>query len=181
MELNGQLHAPVALSQGKQHPVPIGRGPERRVGRYEEQKHLTRPGNRTLAVKPVARRYTDWAITALHHARFEIQGTVFLLVRCTIMAASLQLKKYHNYSILYEIRIITKYGYILDTVSGSVKAVRHVTPNILATADNCICIFVTLFWLLNDRNSLPCCTAAWDNNALRRHIICHYYNSNSMK
>jgi hypothetical protein len=37
-------------------------GPQSWPGRYAEEKNLAPAGNRTPAVQPVARRYTDWVI-----------------------------------------------------------------------------------------------------------------------
>jgi hypothetical protein len=69
MELNGQLHAPATLHPGKESRYPLDRrlgGPQTRSWRYGEDKNLTRAGNQTPAVQPVARRYTGWAIQALN-------------------------------------------------------------------------------------------------------------------
>jgi hypothetical protein len=65
MEVIGQLHAPADSFLGKiiRYPLDSGLGePQRRSGRYGEDKNLVPTGNRTPAVQPVARRYTDWAI-----------------------------------------------------------------------------------------------------------------------
>jgi hypothetical protein len=63
MELSGQLHAPVALPPGKQPPVrtesEVGSEPVWTL--WSGQKSLSASGNRTPAVQPLARRYTDWA------------------------------------------------------------------------------------------------------------------------
>jgi hypothetical protein len=59
---SGQLHASTALPPGKagQGNRRLG-GPQSRSGRYGEEKNLVAAGNRSPAVQPVARRYTDWA------------------------------------------------------------------------------------------------------------------------
>jgi hypothetical protein len=57
MEVSGQLHAPVALLQGKSPRYALDRrlgGPQSRPGHYREEKILAPVGNRTPAVQPVA-------------------------------------------------------------------------------------------------------------------------------
>jgi hypothetical protein len=56
MEVNGQLHAPAALSPGKMRRHPLGRrlgGPQRRSGRRREEKILD-PTPRPSSPYPVA-------------------------------------------------------------------------------------------------------------------------------
>jgi hypothetical protein len=63
MEVSGQFHAPVALTQGKEPPVPIrqesGWPPQPIWTLLRREKSLSLAGIRTLAVQPVASRYTD--------------------------------------------------------------------------------------------------------------------------
>jgi hypothetical protein len=59
---SGQLHATAGLPSGKEPPYPLRRrlgGPQIRSGRCGEKKNLAPIGNRSRAVQPVARRYTD--------------------------------------------------------------------------------------------------------------------------
>jgi hypothetical protein len=63
MQLSGQSHGPVALSPGKEPPVPIGQevgwlGP--RAGLNVVRKK--RSPSRGSAFQPIARHYTDWVI-----------------------------------------------------------------------------------------------------------------------
>jgi hypothetical protein len=60
MKVSGELHAPGALPPEKEAPVDsrLG-GPQSRSGRYGEEKSHAPARNRTPAVQPVARRYTD--------------------------------------------------------------------------------------------------------------------------
>jgi hypothetical protein len=63
LEVSGQLHAPAALSPGKEPPVPIG--PQSRSGRRREKFLPYRDSNSNPSVvQPVASRYTDCAIPA---------------------------------------------------------------------------------------------------------------------
>jgi hypothetical protein len=55
-EFTGQLHAPAALQQGKEPPVP---GHRAGLDAAEKGNCLSPVGNRTPAVQLVARRYTD--------------------------------------------------------------------------------------------------------------------------
>jgi hypothetical protein len=59
MEVSGQLHAPVALLPGKDPLVPIGKEAGWTPEQWSIVKSLVPAGNQTLAVQPVARRYTD--------------------------------------------------------------------------------------------------------------------------
>jgi hypothetical protein len=62
MEVSGQLHIQAALTTGKVPPVPAVQEGGWTAERFElrgEEKNLTPAGNRTPAVKPVARPYTD--------------------------------------------------------------------------------------------------------------------------
>jgi hypothetical protein len=62
MEVSGQLHAPAALPQGNHPRYPLDRrlsGSQSLSGRFGEETNLAPAGNRTPAVQPVARRYTD--------------------------------------------------------------------------------------------------------------------------
>jgi hypothetical protein len=65
MEVSGQLHAPAALSPGKESLVPIGQeagGPQSRSGQGGEEKIPSprRESNtRTPIVQPLAQHYTD--------------------------------------------------------------------------------------------------------------------------
>ena len=64
MGVGGQRHALVALPQGKTR-YPLYRrlgGPQDRSGRV--RKTLSPPGFDPRTAKPVASRYTDWAIPA---------------------------------------------------------------------------------------------------------------------
>jgi hypothetical protein len=61
MEVSGEVHVPVALPPEKEARYPLDRrldGPQSRSGRSKE-KNLVRDENRTPAVQPVARPYTD--------------------------------------------------------------------------------------------------------------------------
>jgi hypothetical protein len=63
MEVSDQFHAPAALPQGKSPWYPLDRGlggPQSRSGRGEEKNSHPPQG-----IQPVAKRYTDLAITAL--------------------------------------------------------------------------------------------------------------------
>jgi hypothetical protein len=65
MEVDGQLHAPIALPLGKSPRYTLDRklsGPRSRLELYGEETNLASAGKQTLAIQPVARRYTDWAI-----------------------------------------------------------------------------------------------------------------------
>jgi hypothetical protein len=53
-EVSGQLHALAALPPGEQ--------PQSRSGRYGSENIFAPAGNLTHAYRPLARRYTDWAI-----------------------------------------------------------------------------------------------------------------------
>jgi hypothetical protein len=68
MMVNGQLHAPAALSPGEDPPVPIGQeaglAPEPFWTLWRREKFLDPAGERTSAFQPVDRRYTNWAIPA---------------------------------------------------------------------------------------------------------------------
>jgi hypothetical protein len=70
MEVNGQLHAPAALPPGKEPLYPLDRrlgGPQSHSGRGGEEKNSQPPPgieHGSPIVRPVAQRYTDWAITA---------------------------------------------------------------------------------------------------------------------
>jgi hypothetical protein len=61
--MNGQLHAPAALSPRKQLPVPIeqdaGLASESLWTLWSREKLIASVGNRTLAVQYVVRRYAD--------------------------------------------------------------------------------------------------------------------------
>jgi hypothetical protein len=60
--LEVQLHAPTLYPRGNCPPYPLDRRLGRlqsRSGRYGEKKNLALAENRTVAVQPVARRYTD--------------------------------------------------------------------------------------------------------------------------
>jgi hypothetical protein len=65
LEVSGQLHAPAALSPGKEPPVPIGQeagwAPRAGLDDVEKRKFLTLPG---LELRPVASHYTYCAIPA---------------------------------------------------------------------------------------------------------------------
>jgi hypothetical protein len=69
MEVSCQFHAPAALPPGKEPPVPIGYeagwAPEP-VWMLWRRENFWTAGNRTRAVQPVARRYTDLAIQILN-------------------------------------------------------------------------------------------------------------------
>jgi hypothetical protein len=65
--VSGQLHAPAALPRGKNPRYPFNRtigGTQSRGRRSGEEKSLTSAENRTPAVQPLARHYTDWFILA---------------------------------------------------------------------------------------------------------------------
>jgi hypothetical protein len=56
MEVGGQLHAPAPLPSGKEPPpYPF----QSRSGCHGEEKNPDPAANRTPAVQPVVRRYTD--------------------------------------------------------------------------------------------------------------------------
>jgi hypothetical protein len=62
MEVVGQIHAPAALSPEKEPPVPIGYEAgwaSEPVWTLWRRETSCTAGNRTWAVQPVARRYTD--------------------------------------------------------------------------------------------------------------------------
>jgi hypothetical protein len=57
MGVSSQFHAPIALSRGKQLPVPIGEAgwaPEPVWTLWRKEKSLTPLGNQTVAVQPAA-------------------------------------------------------------------------------------------------------------------------------
>jgi hypothetical protein len=62
MEVNGQLHAPVALPQGKNPSYPLDKklgGPQSPSGLGGEEKNCQPlPGLETPIIQPVAQRYT---------------------------------------------------------------------------------------------------------------------------
>jgi hypothetical protein len=63
----GQLHAPAALPPGKEPRYQLDRrlgGPQSWSGRRGEEKILHPTGTRTPTPRPVASRYTDYAIPA---------------------------------------------------------------------------------------------------------------------
>jgi hypothetical protein len=67
MEVSGQLHAPVALPQGKSPWYPLDRrlgGPQSRSGRGGLEKN-SQPPQGIEPQNPAAQRYTEWAVTAL--------------------------------------------------------------------------------------------------------------------
>jgi hypothetical protein len=67
MRMDGQRQAPAALTPGKTR-YPLYRrlgGPQGRSGRVRKVSHPPVFDPRT--VQPVASRYTDWPIPALHH------------------------------------------------------------------------------------------------------------------
>jgi hypothetical protein len=65
MKVSDQFHAPAALTPGIEPPVPIGQeagwAPESAWTLWRREKSSI-AGNRTRAVQPVVRRYTDCAI-----------------------------------------------------------------------------------------------------------------------
>jgi hypothetical protein len=68
MEVSDQLHAPVALTLGKDPLILIGweaGGPQNRSGRCGEEKILTPVGNWIPYVQSIARPSTDWIIADL--------------------------------------------------------------------------------------------------------------------
>jgi hypothetical protein len=69
MEVNGQLHAPAALSL-EESPVPTGQEAEWASGPvwmlWRREKSSAPTGNRTLDVQPLAHHYSDSAILAPH-------------------------------------------------------------------------------------------------------------------
>jgi hypothetical protein len=70
MEVSDQLHAPAALSPGKEPLVRIGgwMGPRAVLDAVVKRKIPTprrESSPRTPIIQPVAQRYTDWAIMAL--------------------------------------------------------------------------------------------------------------------
>jgi hypothetical protein len=78
MEVSGQLHAPAALTRGEEPRYPLDRwpgGPQSRSGRCAEEKNLASAGNRTPAVQPVDRCYTDCAISVWYN--FPIFHTIY--------------------------------------------------------------------------------------------------------
>jgi hypothetical protein len=65
MEVSGQLHAPAALPPEEMPRYQLDRRlgePQSPSGRCGEEKSLAPVRIITLAVQPIARRYTDWAI-----------------------------------------------------------------------------------------------------------------------
>jgi hypothetical protein len=71
LDVSAQLHAPVALSPGKEPPVPTeqeaGWATELVPRLWRGEQSLTLAGNRTSAIQRVGRRYTDRAIPAPIH------------------------------------------------------------------------------------------------------------------
>jgi hypothetical protein len=61
MEASGQLHALAALHPGKELPVLIRQEVGPLCMLWSREKFLAFTGNRTPAVRPVARRYIDYA------------------------------------------------------------------------------------------------------------------------
>jgi hypothetical protein len=68
MEVSGQLRVPIALPPAKEPPIPIGFEarwvPQPAWTLWNREKYFLPAGNWTPAVQPIARRYTDLAISA---------------------------------------------------------------------------------------------------------------------
>jgi hypothetical protein len=68
MEMSGQLHASAALPSGKMFPMAVeqeaGWAPEPVWTLQSREKCLSCAWNHSLAMQPLARRCTDWVISA---------------------------------------------------------------------------------------------------------------------
>jgi hypothetical protein len=74
MEVSGQLYVPLALPQAP-NIYEAGWAPEPGWTLWMSENYLASFGNQTLAVQPVARRYTDLIIlTKLHFSCDENQN-----------------------------------------------------------------------------------------------------------
>jgi hypothetical protein len=65
MEVSGHLHAPAALTHGKEPSIPIGCETGWAQNRFLDavkKRKILYSRDWTRAVQPVARRYTNWAI-----------------------------------------------------------------------------------------------------------------------
>jgi hypothetical protein len=83
---------------GKSHQYQLARrldGPQSWSGCYREGENLVLPGNRTMAVQPVAHHYTDWAKT---YTLIFLKSRSWNVVRKTHirMKANILMKSWNN-------------------------------------------------------------------------------------